>query len=135
MFNSWIRNFLTTLRGNSANLLVRIEIAVSLHVRESKTVLDSGFHAVDSGFQLLDSTSFSVELGFRIPNLYSGLEGPGFQIPQAKRFLDSGFQVQKFAGLRNPDTLPWGEHLRIWVLDSADLRKEINMITILRLHT
>ena len=25
------------------------------HARESNTVLDSGFHAVDSGFQLLDS--------------------------------------------------------------------------------
>ena len=35
--------------------------------RESKTVLDSGFHAVDSGFQLLDSRTLSVELGFRIP--------------------------------------------------------------------
>ena len=31
------------------------------HQRESKTVLDSGFQAVDSGF------FFSVELGFRIP--------------------------------------------------------------------
>ena len=39
----------------------------SPRVKESKTVLDSGLHAVDSGFQLLDSRSFSVELGFRIP--------------------------------------------------------------------
>ena len=39
----------------------------STHVRESKTFLDSGFNAVDSGFQTLDSRSFSVELGFRNP--------------------------------------------------------------------
>ena len=30
----------------------------SPHVREFKTLLDSGFHAVDSGFHLLDSRSF-----------------------------------------------------------------------------
>ena len=28
---------------------------VSSHLRESKTVLDSGFNAVDSGFRVLDS--------------------------------------------------------------------------------
>ena len=95
MFGSWIRNFLTTLRGNSADLLVRIEIAVSLHVRESKTVLDSGFQAVDSGFQVLDSRSFSVELGFRIPTPVSRIRRsripdsssknfPWFRIPSAK---------------------------------------------------
>ena len=39
----------------------------SPHARESKTVFDSGFYAVGSGFQLLDSRTLSVELGFRIP--------------------------------------------------------------------
>ena len=39
---------------------------VSPHVRESKTVLDSGLNFVGSGFPVLLSTSFSVELGFRI---------------------------------------------------------------------
>ena len=48
---------------------------------------------MDSGFQVLDSRSFSVDLGFRIPivsgtsgflQLYSGFEGPGFWIPQTK---------------------------------------------------
>ena len=33
---------------------------VSTFVRESKTVLDSGFHAVDSGFQLLHGSQFFV---------------------------------------------------------------------------
>ena len=37
----------------------------SPHVRESRTVLDSGFHAVDSGFRVLDS-GFQHS-GFRIP--------------------------------------------------------------------
>ena len=46
-----------------------------LSVRESKTVLDSEFPAVDSGFQILDSKSFSVKLGFRIPI------ANGFRIP------------------------------------------------------
>ena len=40
---------------------------VPAHVRESNTVLgDSGFHTVVSGFQVLDSSVFPVELGFRI---------------------------------------------------------------------
>ena len=50
----------------------------------SKTFLDSGFHAVDSGFQVQNYRSFSVELGFWIPH-------------------------QKFPWFRNPDSLTWGE--------------------------
>ena len=45
---------------------------VSPHVRESMTVLDSGFHPADSGFRLLDS-GFQLS-GFRIP------KRAGFQI-------------------------------------------------------
>ena len=37
----------------------------SPHVRESRRVLDSGFHTVDSGFRVLDS-GFQLS-GFRIP--------------------------------------------------------------------
>ena len=51
--------------------------------RESKTVLDSGFHAVDSGFQLLDSRTLSVELGFRIP-ISSGIPDSQSCIPGLK---------------------------------------------------
>ena len=36
------------------------------HVRESKTVLDSRFHSVDSVIQVLDLRFLSVEPGFRI---------------------------------------------------------------------
>ena len=41
-------------------------ISESLHVRESKTVLDSGFHAVDYGFQVLDSSicQWDLDSGF-----------------------------------------------------------------------
>ena len=44
----------------------------SPHVRESRRVLDSGFHTVDSGFRVLDS-GFQLS-GFRIP------KRAGFQI-------------------------------------------------------
>ena len=48
------------------------QVYVSPHVRESKTVLDCGFHIVDSGFQVLDSSLFGTWIlnwlvGFRIP--------------------------------------------------------------------
>ena len=52
----------------------------SPHVRESKTVLDSGFNAVHSRFQVLDS-------GFL--ELYTGFQSPGFQIFKIE-FPDSG---------------------------------------------
>ena len=58
----------------------------SPHVRESKKVLDSGFYAVDSGFQTL-----SVELGFWIPNV-SGIPDSLSCIPDPKA-QDSGFHV------------------------------------------
>ena len=83
----------------------------SLQVRGSKTVLDSGFHAVDCEFQLLDSRSYTAELGFRILTAVFRIPRPGFRIPQAKTFQDSGFYMQKFSGFRNPDSLTWGENL------------------------
>ena len=65
--------------------------------------MDSGFRAVDSGFQLLDSRSFPVELGFRIP-IVSGIPDSYSCIPDFKP-QDSGFHWQKFPGFRNPDSL------------------------------
>ena len=56
------------------------------HVRESKTVLDSGFHAVDSGFKVLDSRSFSVEFRFRIPKCR-------LLDSSCKNFSDSGIRI------------------------------------------
>ena len=80
---------------------------ISRHVRESKTVLDSGFRAVDSGVQLLDSRSFSVELGFRIPIVSGILDFYGC-IPDSQA-QDSGFRKPSFSRLRDPDSLTWGE--------------------------
>ena len=82
-------------------------------VRESKTVLHSGFHAVDSGFQVLDSSVLSgtwildsnsecMELRIpwaqlqipkpRFPD-FPGKIFPGFRIPQVKisRISESRF--------------------------------------------
>ena len=42
----------------------------SLHVRESMTVLDSGFHAVDSGF-LFSGTDSLAASGFQNPGFWS----------------------------------------------------------------
>ena len=86
---------------------------VSSHVKESRTVLDSGFHAVDSGFQGLDSSlcrqnldsAFQLLVGFWIPKavfrIPKSKSPPGFWIPQAKSsripesgtVLDSGFHA------------------------------------------
>ena len=66
------------------------------HVRESKTVLDSWFHAVESGSRYLILDSFSVNLDseihwdYRFLDQYSGFHRPEFQIPQLKF---SGFRI------------------------------------------
>ena len=106
----------------------------SPHVRKSKTVLDSGFHAVDSGFQefrircrfripdsgfAVDSgfRTLSVEFGFQIP-IVNGIRDPSSRIPDSKAsdfatsrksFPDSGFLKQWFLGLRNLDFLTWSD--------------------------
>ena len=58
----------------------------SYQVRKRKTVLDSGFHSMDSRFLL------TVE--FRIPWAVFGISIPGFWIPHVK-----------FPGFLNPDSL------------------------------
>ena len=73
---------------------------VSPHVRESMTVLDSGFNFVGSGFQVLLSTSFSVERGFRIP-IVSGISDSCSCIPDSNAH-DSGLHKRKFPRFRNP---------------------------------
>ena len=58
------------------------------HVRESRTILESGFQVADSGFQELDSDCVSVELGFRV--------SIAFGIPDSKAqlgFPDSGNRI------------------------------------------
>ena len=63
-------------------------------VRESKTVLDSGFHTMDSGFRIPDTgfQSLSVELGLWIPG-FSGIPDSLSYSPDSKA-QDSGFHCQ-----------------------------------------
>ena len=72
------------------------------HVRESRTVLDSGFHAVDSGFRVPDSCLFlwnldsgfqSFVVGFRIPCVVFRIPKPMIQDSASKIFPDSGIQM------------------------------------------
>ena len=67
----------------------------SPYERKSKTVLDSGFHAVDSGSFV--STTWipdsNRQWDFRFLELYSGFQSPGFRITLVKisRIPESGF--------------------------------------------
>ena len=68
---------------------------ISTLVRESNTVLETGFHAQDSGFQACTCfQSFLVELGFWIPVLNRILDSLSC-IPYSKA-QDSRFHKQKF---------------------------------------
>ena len=51
----------------------------TLHVRESKTVLDSGFQNVDPRFEVMGPGFFVKDSRFL--QLYSGLQSPKFRIP------------------------------------------------------
>ena len=81
---------------------------LSPYVRESKTSWDSGFHAVDSGFQVLDSSlcqwnldsGFQLLVGFQIPWAVFRIPKHRIQdsfscIPYSKA-QKSGFHKQKF---------------------------------------
>ena len=67
---------------------------ISLHVRESKTFLDSGFQVVDSGFQGLDSRFFvSGTWDFGLLELYFGFQSPGTPYSTGKNFRDSRIRI------------------------------------------
>ena len=87
------------------------------HVMESKSVLDSGFHVVDSGFRywIPAFVSGNLDSGFRIPIVIGipdslscifGILRPRIPDSTSKMFPDSGFNKQK-------DSLTWGEFLII----------------------
>ena len=71
----------------------------SSHGRESKTVLDSGFRAVELGFPIL-----IVYNDFGFLELYSGFQSPGFWNPQEKvpSFRDSTSKNLSDCGIRIP---------------------------------
>ena len=70
------------------------------HVRISKTVLDSGFQAVESGLQVLDSSlcQWNLDSGFQSLVWFGILSC----IPDSKA-QDSGFHKQSFPWLRIPE--------------------------------
>ena len=72
----------------------------SPHVRESKTVLDSGFHAMDSGFQVMDSRISNdriwcpeVPAGFWIPYDVFRVPKPRILESTKKNFSVSGLRI------------------------------------------
>ena len=81
----------------------------SSNVRESKTVLDSGLSVTHSGFQVLNSSLFSVKsLSF---------------IPDSKS-QDSRFHKRKFPGFRNLDYEV--------VVPAEGMKPSLNFIRLLR---
>ena len=60
-----LRGYKKKKKGTGKNIICNL----SPYERESKTVLDTGFHAADSGFQVLDSLNASLCQW----NLYSGV--------------------------------------------------------------
>ena len=99
-FNDWIHFLNADLYEQQNNEAFPVNHC-SPHVRDSKTVSDSGFHAVDSGFQVLHSSLFQwnldsglqslVDSGFL--DLFSEFQSPGFQIPHTNisKITESGF--------------------------------------------
>ena len=83
------------------------------YVRKSKTLFDSGFHAVDSRFQVLNYRFFAsgswISVIIGIPDLLRSIldnKNPGFRI------LDFQIPKQKLPGFWYSDSLMWGERLR-----------------------
>ena len=86
--------------------LLFCDLLVSSIARESKTVLDYGFHAANSGSHLLDSSlcqwnldfEFQSLVWFGIPWAVFRIPRPGFRIPQAKisRTLQFGFPYYSY---------------------------------------
>ena len=72
------------------------------NIREPRLRAIGRFRISGTGLRILcqwhlDSAFFELYSGFPTPT------------KKKKHFLDSGFQKQKFPGLRNPDSVTWGE--------------------------
>ena len=83
----------------------------SLHVRLSKTVLDSGFHALSSRFQVLDSVFIVSRTWIRDSNRYRETEllelipKPMAPDSTCRNFLNSGILITLHGSLRKQRTL------------------------------
>ena len=81
--------------------LLFCDLLVSPRARESKTVLDSVFHAVDSGFQLLDpslsqwnlESGFQSLVGFRIPWAVFRIPKPRIPDSTSRNFPGSRIRI------------------------------------------
>ena len=93
------------------------------HIRESKTGLDSGFHTIDSRFQVLDS--LFVELGFGI--LIVSRSPDSLSCISDSKAKGSGFYKQKILGIgfRIPDSGFWIPQAKVF-LDTRMLYTEWN---------
>ena len=89
------------------------------HGRESKTVLDSGFHLVYSGFPLLDSSlclwnldsGFQSSMGFRIRWAVFQIPKPRILDPTGKIFFEFWIPQAKISWILESDSLIWCESL------------------------
>ena len=105
-----------TREGNLNHSLRR-----SPHVRESKTILDSGFHAVDSRFQILLNSCYGFHFG-----LSYGFFASGVRIPESNSYWDSGFLAPcgwKSPGFRNPDFLTLHERREQAIISALSANK------------
>ena len=92
-----ILNFPSTILPSSLNMIL-------LHVRESKTVLDSRFQVLDSECFVSETwilDSLSCILNYKA-------QDPGFH---SKNFLDSRNKKQKFPSFWNQNSLTWCNRL------------------------
>ena len=112
----------------SRQTILQYFFLIGPHAKQSRTVLDSGFHAVDSRFQVLDSW-FSYQwnldsclqslVGFRIPLAEYRIPKPSIPDSAEKNFPDSRFHKPKIARLRNLDYFTYkGESVFALVLVS-----------------
>ena len=80
------------------------------YVRESKTVLDSGFDTVDSSLcQWNLDSGFHSFVGFQIPWAVFWIPKSRILHSTSKIFLNCGFQKQKFPGFLNQNSLTESE--------------------------
>ena len=126
----WIE---TTLRSICRQTILQYLFLIGPHAKQSRTVLDSGFHAVDSRFQVLDSW-FSYQwnldsrlqslVGFRIPLAEYRIPKPSIPDSAGKNFPDSRLHKPKIPRLRNLDYFTYKGESVFAHIYSPNLRNE-----------
>ena len=98
----WISRCKFQIPGNWIPVFVR-----RTWILDSSRLWDSGFHTVNSGFQVTGFQSLSMELGFWIP--IDCVIPDSLSCILDSKTQDSGFLKQKFPRFRNPDSLTLGD--------------------------